>query len=446
MSLVVLAASGTAWAFTDYVAGKLNLVDAGIDGSHPGPSGAMNILLVGADRREGLSKQEQRELHLGHDPGQRTDTVMLMHVSKNHNNISVVSLPRDSYVPIPGHGHGKINSSYSPKAYPDGGPSLTVKTVQQATGVHVDHYMEINFLGVLKIVDALGGVQICTPKPMVDKASGIHLSAGKHMLNGKQSLQYVRTRHTYADQDLGRMQAQQKFLSALLNKAISTGTLTSPSKMTHFLNATLASIRADSGFSASAIRKLASQMSGVTTDDVAFTTVPIANANYTVPGIGSSVLWDQTASNTLFQKIKKDEPIVKPKKKKKKGDGKASNLTIPPGRIRLSIFNGAGTSGLGSTARRDLLNVGFQVPSIAKNWTTTGLRHTVVRYGPTRSDSARTVQAAIPGSQLKKTPGISDIQVVLGSSYSSAKKVEVSASNADSDGKGPKTASQNLCK
>lgn len=449
MSVVVLVASGGAWAFTDYISSKLQKVDAGIDG-HSGPSGAMNILLVGADRREGLTKKEQNELHLGHDAGQRTDTIMLMHVSKNHDSISVVSLPRDSYVDIPGHGKAKINSAYSPQAYKNGGPKLTVDTVEQNTGVQIDHYVEINFLGVLKIVDALGGVEICTPKPMVDKASGINLTAGKHLLNGKQALMYVRTRHTYANQDIGRMEAQQKFLSALLNKAISTGTLTNPARLTNFLNTSLAAVRADSGFSASAIRQLASQMSGVSTDDVAFTTVPIANANFNAPGVGSSVLWDKQEAAALFGKIKNDQPIAaaQSKGKGRTGGGKktgGSDLTIPPNRIMLQIFNGAGTAGLGSKARRDLTGVGFQVPSIAKNWPSQGHRTTVVQYGPGRSDSAKTVLAAIPGSKGKQVAGFDGVRVILGSSYNGAKQVQVSAPSGDQPGQA-KTATQNLCK
>lgn len=446
MSVVVLIASGGAWAFTDYISGKLQKVDAGIDG-HSGPSGAMNILLVGADRREGLTRKEQNELHLGHDRGQRTDTIMLMHVSKNHDSVSVVSLPRDSYVTIPGHGKAKINSAYSPQAYKDGGPKLTVNTVEHNTGIEIDHYVEINFLGVLRIVDALGGVEICTPTALRDKASGINLSAGKHLLNGKQALMYVRTRHTYANQDIGRMAAQQKFLSALLNKAISTGTLTNPARLTRFLNTSLAAVRADSGFSATAIRQMAMSMSGVSTDSVAFTTVPIANANYNAPGVGSSVLWDRPEANALFSKIKNDQPIAAAQTTKGKKSGgnkkKKSNLTIPPNRIVLQVFNGAGTPGLGSKARRDLLNTGFQVPSIAKNWPSQGHRSTVIQYGPTRTDSARTVAAAIPGAKLKKVAGYDGVRVILGKSYSGAKQVQVTAQD---DGTGPKTATQNLCK
>lgn len=447
LSLVVLLASGGAWAFTDYVSGQLQKIDAGING-HSGPSGAMNILLVGADRRQGLSRKEQAELHLGHDAGQRTDTIMLMHVSKNHDSVSVVSLPRDSYVHIPGHGMAKINSAYSPQAFKDGGAKLTVKTVEENTGVQIDHYVEINFIGVLKVVDALGGVEICTPTALHDMSSGINLTAGKHILNGKQALEYVRTRHTYANQDLGRIGAQQKFMSALLNKAISTGTLTNPARLTRFLNTSLAAVRADSGFSTSSIRELAASMSGVSTDSVAFTTVPIANANYTAPGVGSSVLWDKPLAQQLFGKIKNDQPIAaqqKTKSKKSGGQKPKNNLTVPPNRIQLQIFNGAGTAGLGAKARHDLKAVGFQVPSIAKNWPSQGRRTTVVQYGPGRDDSARTVAAALPGSQMKMVPGMPSVRVILGSSYSGAKQVQVSAQDSGSPDQ-PKTATENLCK
>lgn len=449
MSLVVLLTSGCVWVVVNHYSGLLKRLDVGING-HSGPRGAMNILVVGADRREGLSRKEQDELHLGHDSGQRTDTIMLVHISKDRGSASVVSLPRDSYVQIPHHGMAKINSAYSPQAYKDGGAKLTVETVEHNTGIQIDHYVEINFLGVLKIVDALGGVEICTPTPLRDMSSGINLTAGKHLLNGKQALMYVRTRHTYANQDLGRIGAQQKFISALLNKAISTGTLTNPGRLSAFLRTSLAAVRADSGFSTQQIQELAESMSGVSTDSVAFTTVPIANANYNAPGVGSSVLWDKQMTDQLFNKIKNDQPIAaeqKTKSKKKSGGQQKpkTELTVPPNRIVLQIFNGAGTAGLGAKARRELRAVGFQVPSIAKNWPSQGRRTTVVQYGPGRDDSARTVAAALPGSKMKMVPGMPSVRVILGSSYSGAERVQVSAQDSGSPDQ-PKTATENLCK
>lgn len=447
MSLVVLVTSGFMWLVVNHYSGLLQRIDVGISG-HSGPHGALNILLVGADRREGLSRKEQNELHLGHDAGQRTDTIMLLHVSKDRGSASIVSLPRDSYVQIPHHGMAKINSAYSPQAYKDGGAKLTVETVEHNTGIQIDHYVEINFLGVLKIVDALGGVEICTPTALRDKSSGIDLTAGKHLLNGKQALEYVRTRHTYANQDLGRIGAQQKFISALLDKAISTGTLTNPGRLSAFLRTSLAAVRADSGFSTQQIQQLAESMSGVSTDNVAFTTVPIANANYNAPGVGSSVLWDRPQAAQLFNKIKNDQPIAAEQKTKSKSGGKQkpkNNLTVPPDRIRLEIFNGAGRAGLGKTARADLLGAGFQVPSIARNWPSQGHRTTVVEYGPGRDDSARTVAAALPGSKIKMVPGMPSVRVILGSSYSGAKQVQVSTPDSGSPNQ-PKTAKENLCK
>ena len=181
LSGAVLAFSGGGWVFQDYVLSSVRRVNAfeGL-GHRPGsgPEGSMNILLAGVDRRDGMTAQQIADLHLGKVGGERSDTIMLVHISSKHDKVTVVSLPRDSLVTIPAHRsngaegargaqvgdrQGKLNW-----AYMYGGPSLAVQTVEQATGVHIDHYIEINFLGFIKVVDALGGVTVCTAAPIDD--------------------------------------------------------------------------------------------------------------------------------------------------------------------------------------------------------------------------------------------------------------------------------------
>lgn len=443
MSVVILIASGCAWGFTDLLVGKIKKVNLKL-GGHSGPQGAMNILLAGSDRRQGIPSSELRKLHLGHAQGARSDTMMLVHISDNHNRVTVVSLPRDSLVSIPGHGRNKLNAAFS-----YGGPSLAIKTVEQNTGVQIDHYVEVNFLGVVKIVNALGGVNVCLPNAVNDPYSGLRLPAGRSKLNGMEALGFVRIRHGIGDgSDLGRVQRQQQFMADLLAQATSTGTLTHWGKFSKFLSATLQALRTDQGLSASAMRSLANQMRTISPNSVTFTTVPLGNMNYIAPGVGSSVLWDHTKATQLFDKIKDDRPILKPAKKKAAHHGSGSALTVPPGRIALSVYNGAGRGGLGSKARADLQRVGFQVPGIAQNWPSTGITHTVIEYGPSRSDSAKTVAAAIPGSHLLRKSGLAGIKVILGSSYTGTKSVHVSSTSGgqSSSAGGAKTATQDKCK
>ena len=155
--------------------------------------------------------------------GHRSDTILLLHIPSNGGRAVLVSLPRDSYVQIPGYGNNKINAAYS-----FGGPKLLARTVQNNTGLRIDHYMGIGFGGLVNVVNAVGGVNMCLPRPIHDQASGLHLKAGCQTLDGAQALAYVRDRHTFADQDLQRVQDQRIFLRALLRKMTSPGTMLNP--------------------------------------------------------------------------------------------------------------------------------------------------------------------------------------------------------------------------
>ena len=156
LSCAVLGGSGVSWALTNYVTTKIKSVDAGVAGSQS--TGAMNILVVGVDKRDDLTRRQQNELKLGREVGQRTDTMMVLHLSEDHTKVTVVSLPRDTWTTIPGQGLHKLNA-----AYQLGGPKLTVQAVQDATGLTVHHYVEVNVLGFIGVVDSLGGVSVCTP-------------------------------------------------------------------------------------------------------------------------------------------------------------------------------------------------------------------------------------------------------------------------------------------
>jgi LCP family protein required for cell wall assembly len=463
MSAFVLLFSGGGWVFQDYVLGSVKRVNA-FDGlkNRPdsGPEGSMNILLAGVDRREGLTTQQIDQLHLGKVGGQRSDTMMLVHISSKHDKITVVSLPRDSLVTIPGH---RSNGSEGAKgaavgerqgklnwAYMYGGAPLTVQTVERATGVHVDHYIEVNFLGFLKVVNALGGVTVCSEQPINDPKSGLRLPAGKSNVDGPTALAYSRARYTLTGgSDLGRIDRQQQFMSAVVHKALSE-----PAKFPAFLSASLDAIRADKGLSKNTLTALAMQMKGMSTDGIAFATVPLSNSNYLVSIGGqqqSTVLWDRTAGDRLFQQIEDDKPIVQPARPTPTASpSPRDGLTVPPGQIDVRVVNGVGTVGLAARAARDLHKAGFGtsvVPGARRGVTTT-----VIQYGPGREDSAKTLKAAIPGAKLKAVSSLgSRLQVVVGTSWTGAKQVKVtpvpSSTPSASGGQiNARTATQNLCK
>jgi LCP family protein required for cell wall assembly len=196
----------------------------------------------------------------------------------------------------------KINAAYG-----DGGPKLMTQTVEQATGLTINDYVEVNFLGFVKVIDALGGVNICLPEPVDDTYSGLKLSAGVHHVDGITALAYARDRHSFATSDLARIQDQQKLMSSALTSAIHSGLLANPVKLSSFISAALSALTVDKGLNVSA---LADQMRGITGQDVRFTTVPLANVNYVTPDGQDAVQWDQQAASALFSKLQNDQDLT----------------------------------------------------------------------------------------------------------------------------------------
>ncbi|WP_310739008.1 LCP family protein [Microbispora sp. H10830] len=458
----MLIGSGVAWLAPNYAVNRIHSVDAGT--SEAESTGAMNILLVGVDKRDNLTRRQQNQLHLGRDVGQRTDTMMVIHLSEDHRRVTVVSLPRDTWTTIPGQGEHKINS-----AYQFGGAKLAVKTVEQATGLSVNHYVEVNVLGFIDVVESLGGVTVCTPVPIDDPKTKLNLQPGTYTLDGVNALAYARTRAT-ARSDLDRIDRQQQVISALLGKALSGGTLANPAKLAGFLDSTFKTLTVDPALQKDLLG-MVNQFKDVSTDDVSFATVPLADVNYHAPTGESAVLWDKTAARDLFQRIDADQPLVKPSAKASaspSGSPAASAsafpsagptasptaLTIPPGRISVKVLNGTLITGLGATTKARLVEAGFMVPSPPGDTARRDFTTTVIRYPPGREDSARTVAAAIPGAELREQPDVTGIEVVVGQKNHDVKKVTVAAPAGSATPATPtpqatpsaRTATQNICK
>lgn len=299
LSALVLLTAGSGWLLADYISGQLGRVNADTAGTPV--SGPINILLAGVDVRSGLTRRQQRILHVGHATGHNSDTLMLVHIAASRRRIEVISLPRDSWVRIPGSGMNKINAAIGL-----GGPALMVKTVEQATGLVVNDFVEVNFLGFVKIIDALGGVNVCLPFTVDDPYSGLHLSAGHHHVNGITALQFARDRHSFALSDLTRITDQQQLLASVLAEASSSGTLADPARFASFLAAATAATTVDQHLN---VTSLADQLKFIRPADVSFTTVPLASADFQTPTGESAVLWNSSAAKVLFAWVKNDQPV-----------------------------------------------------------------------------------------------------------------------------------------
>jgi LCP family protein required for cell wall assembly len=266
--------------------------------AYAGTSAGTNWLIAGSDSRQGLDRAQIDALHVGFDSGTlNSDSLMLLHMGGGKPVL--VSIPRDSYVNIPGHGYNKINAALA-----FGGPTLLIQTVEEVTGLRINHYMGIGFEGLVSVVNNVGGVRVCLPTAIQDAYSGVNLSAGCHNLNGTQALAFVRDRHSFATSDLQRIQDQRYFLKALLSKATSPGVYLNPFTAYPFASTAASSIAVDKGTSLYDLTQAAFALRNPETG-----TVPIANAAYETSNAGEAVLWNQTGAQQLFGALKQDKPV-----------------------------------------------------------------------------------------------------------------------------------------
>jgi LCP family protein required for cell wall assembly len=280
---------------------RLHRVDAlGDQSGRPAVTPGADWLIVGSDSREGLSAADRQRLGTGQAAGRRTDTMMLLHIPRGGGQPTLVSLPRDSYVPIPGHGRNRLNAAYA-----FGGPKLLVQTVEGVTGIRVDHYMEIGFDGFASLVDAVGGVSLCVDAPMNDPKAGLKIGAGCQVLDSRQALGYVRTRAS-ARGDLDRVVRQQQFISALIDKMTSPAVLLNPFRSVPLALNGAGTVAVDEGDHIYHLVRLPFALRAVARGDGVAGTVPIAR-NATVSG-ASVVLWDRPKALALFAAIKQDRP------------------------------------------------------------------------------------------------------------------------------------------
>jgi LCP family protein required for cell wall assembly len=241
--------------------------------------------------------------------------MLLVHISKARDKAVMISIPRDTFALIPEHTsktgklipavHSKINSSFN-----WGGAPLLIQTIEEMTDLKIDHYIEINFAGFARIVDSIGGVEVCTKKNINDPKSHLVLEAGVHTLNGIESLKYVRTREFDGMGDLGRMQRQQAFMSAVLRKATSAGVLLNPVTIASFINSALSAVTTDSELKNSDLIALAKQMKSLSTSSVRTLTVPLSDLNYYSNGVTSAVLWDPVLAPQLWTRLREDQAVV----------------------------------------------------------------------------------------------------------------------------------------
>jgi LCP family protein required for cell wall assembly len=262
-------------------------------------AGAMNILLAGSDRRSEEATTGEGAGDAYEETGQRSDTNMVLHISADRKSAYLISIPRDSWVDIPGEGKNKMNAAYSL-----GGPKLYIQTVEKITGLRIDHLAVIDWNGFKALTDALGGVQMTFDKE-VRAASGATFGPGTETLTGEEALDYVRERKHLPGGDFDRIKRQQNFLRSLMKQTLSNGTITNPVKLTNAMNAVTQNLSVDDKFTTGEMRDLAIGMRNLRGSGVTFMTVPTKGTG--MEGSQSVVYLDATKSKALWSAVRSDD-------------------------------------------------------------------------------------------------------------------------------------------
>lgn len=273
-----------------------NAVPVTVAGARPANQPGTMTLLVGSDGRDQLSAEQRGTLGTGDTAGQRTDTMMLLY-SPPTGRPALISLPRDSYLTIPGRGKDKLNAAY---AY--GGAPLLIETIEQNTGVRIDSYLEVGFLSIVDVVDALGGIEVCLPAAIKDQDSHLDLPAGCQTLNGKNALGYVRMRKADPTGDIGRMNRQRQMIGLITKKALSPQYLLNPFAYWKLNMAAAKSLTRSTDTGPVELASVALAFQAVSSGKGLTLAVPISNPNAKTPA-GSSMLWDDARAKDMFGKI-----------------------------------------------------------------------------------------------------------------------------------------------
>ena len=440
LGVVLLIGSGTGYGLYRHYGDKITTLPGIGDLAAP-RSGSPELapedevyLVVGSDSADGLTDRQLREIGANRSQreGTRTDTILLVQVPASGDRARVISFPRDSLVDIPGHGRDKINAAYElgEERRRGTGPALLIETVEDLSGLSIDHYVEVSLFSFVTITEALGGVEVCLARPARDEDARIDLPAGRQELDGRQALAFVRQRQGVPGGDIGRIRRQQYFLGALTRKVLSAGTLLNPARLNSLLNAVVDSVKVDPGTDQTDLLQLALQMRGLQAGAVEFETLPVVNAYARYQG-QSVVLLDEAALPAFFRSDF-DEP----------GRSRV-RLTVPPRSIAVTVE--APTSDRAADVAQALRSVDFRIAATRGGGD--GGATTEVRHGRDRLESAQTVAAALPGAVLRAddTVGRRGLVVSVGDDYSGVERVRVSQPRPSSAPREARTAADDDC-
>jgi LCP family protein required for cell wall assembly len=388
--VIILAILATGIALLVYASAVMPRVP--VTGLDSAGLGQMNVLVVGTDSREGLSEEELQALGTEAEDGERTDTIFLL--SSRGGAAAVLAFPRDLFVRRCDGSEGRINGAFS-----TGGPDCLVETVSRISRIPITHYMDVNFLGFIQLVDAAGGVSIFLEEPMVDVFAGVNLPAGCQRLDGRQAIGFVRARKV--DDDLGRIARQQRFVKELANEVTAPTTLLNIPRMFNIAGSGARAITADTGLGMFDMLRLARAGRGLAGGGL---------ATYTVPAVpqpigGADVLVPTEDAEAVYSRFRDGSILDVPA---------AQEIGLQPQEVTVDVLNGAGVEGLAARGGEYLSQRGFQVGQIGN---ADPRPTTMVQHAPGFEEAARLVASQLPGEvQTELSPaGGPELALILGS-------------------------------
>ncbi|MEV6445578.1 LCP family protein [Amycolatopsis sp. NPDC051716] len=436
VSLLVMGLTGYAWAAMQGLVNGLNytnVISDGGGGEKPA-DGARDILLVGLDSRTDaqgnpLPREVLDELRAGDADGElNTDSLIFVHIPNDGSKAVAISLPRDTYVDIPGgYGKHKINSAYAramltarkdlqkkgvtdPKELDvqanQAGARELIETVQNLTGSTIDNYAAVNLLGFSEITKAVGGVDVCLNNNVKDEYSGANFTKGQHTISGVEALEFVRQRHGLPNGDLDRVVRQQVFMAGMARKVLSAGTLTNPGKLNDLIDAIKKSVVLSQHWD---IFGFAQQMKGLTGGQLEFRTIPVKNIDYKTPEDGSAIQVDPTAVKQFVQGLAGPQP-GEPAPPGQQADPANKATTV-------DVRNASGRTGLAAGVAKTLEGKGF---TSGETSNATSRKTTVIWVPKGGKDKGQAVASALGGSptiQEDKSVAAGHVTVFLGADY-----------------------------
>jgi LCP family protein required for cell wall assembly len=426
LSFVLMIGSGLAWAtfknFTNDVPHGAPVPKLA-SGQRDADGHDTNVLLVGNDSRAGASKAEMNALNAGGGGGGvNTDTMIVLHIPANGSAPTLFSIPRDSWVSIPGYGKGKINAAYgdaytsakdahhSEQDAQSAGLLETIATIDALTGLHIDHYMQVDLLGFYRISNAIGGVTVClnaaqnasTDADQFGKGySGIDLPKGVSVIKGKQALAFVRQRHGLPNGDLDRIKRQQYFLASAFHKIASAGVLLNPFKLHDLLGAVGSSLMTDPSLN---LLELARQFQSIATGKIKYLTVPNLGPQLIYPdGVETSIVAVDTAAMPGFISQLEGKPA---------DPDLAGATAAAASTVTMDVLNGTTGVGLAGRNATQLRKLGFKVDVVDSAEATA---KTLIKYPAGKQAAAKAAEAVVPGAQMVETSTVARVTLVLGS-------------------------------